>query len=118
VPAEIFPLAGSQAYRSAWQFVSLAHAATHRGCRIPTGFEAHCPYSHSIINEPSKRLIGKAPDAASQISTVILAVNLTGTSNGAGFRPVRPTLTFRDLSRSIDSDDGCQRNRRASVLVG
>jgi hypothetical protein len=63
-------------------------------------------------------LIRKALAAASQTFTVIFTVNLSGTSIGAGFRAVRPKLTFRDLSTSIDSDDGCQRHRRASVLVG
>jgi hypothetical protein len=35
-------------------------------------------------------LIRKALTAASQIFTVIFTVNLSGTSTGAGFRPVRP----------------------------
>jgi len=37
--------------------------------------------------------------------TVIFTVNLSGTSIGAGFRPVRPKLTFRDQSTSIGSGD-------------
>jgi hypothetical protein len=76
------------------------------------------PYSHSIINETSKLLICKVLAPASQTFTVIFTVNLSGTSIGAGFRSVLRKLTFRDLSTSIDSDDGCQRYRRAPVLVG
>ena len=60
------------------------------------------PYSHSIINELSKLLIRKALAAAPQTLTVILTVNLSGTSMGAGFRAIRPQVTFRDLSRTID----------------
>jgi hypothetical protein len=75
-------------------------------------------HSHSIINEPSTLLICKVLAAASQTFAVIFTVNLSGTSIGAGFRAARRTLTFRGLSTSIDSDDGCQRHRRASVLVG
>jgi hypothetical protein len=75
-------------------------------------------HSHSIINGPSKLLIRKALAAASKICTVIFAVNLSGTRIGAGFRVVRPKLTFRDLSASIDSDDNRQRHRRALVSVG
>jgi hypothetical protein len=58
-------------------------------------------------------LIRKALAAAPQTFTVILTVNLSGTSIGAGFRAVLRKLTFRDLSTSIDSDDGCQLHRRA-----
>jgi hypothetical protein len=76
------------------------------------------PYhSHSIINEPSKLLIRNVFAASSQTFTVIFTVRMRSTSIGAGFRAVRRKLTFRDLSTSIDSDDGCQRHRRASVLV-
>ena len=74
-------------------------------------------HSHSIINEPSKLLIRKAIAAAPQTFTVIFTVSLSSTSIGAGFRAVRPKLTFRDLSTSIDSDDGCQLHRRASMPV-
>jgi len=42
-------------------------------------------HSHSIINEPSKLLIRRALAAASLIFTVILTVDLSGTSIGAGF---------------------------------
>jgi hypothetical protein len=41
--------------------------------------------------------------AAPEIFAVIITVNLSGTSIGAGFRAIRPKVTFRDLSRSIDS---------------
>ncbi len=79
------------------------------------------PYSHSIINERSKLLSRKGLDAAPQIFTVILAVNLSGTSIGAGLRAVRPKLTFLGLSTSINSHDdrGQHRrhNRRASASV-
>jgi hypothetical protein len=61
------------------------------------------PYSHSIINEPSKLLICEEIAAASQIFAVIFTVNLSGTSIGAGFRAVLRRLTFRDLSRTVDS---------------
>jgi len=60
-------------------------------------------YSHSIINEPSKSLICNALATASRIFAVILTVNLSGTSIGAGFRAVLRKLTFRDLSTSIGS---------------
>jgi len=55
--------------------------------------------------------------AASQIFTVIFTVKVLSTSIGAGFRPIRPKLTFRDLSTSIDSRDDSQRHRHASVSV-
>jgi hypothetical protein len=48
-------------------------------------------------------LIRKALAAAPQTFTVTFTVNLSGTSIGAGFRPVLRKLTFRDLSRTIDS---------------
>ena len=63
------------------------------------------PYSHSIINEPSKLLICMVLDTASRIFTVIFTVKVPGTSIGAGLRAIRPKVTFRDLSTSIDSDD-------------
>jgi hypothetical protein len=62
-----------------------------------------CPHSHSIINEPSKLLIRKAPAASSQTFAAILAVNLSGTSIGARLRAALRKLTFRNLSRTIDS---------------
>jgi hypothetical protein len=46
-------------------------------------------HSHSIINEPSKSLIRKVLTTASRIFTVILAVNLSGTSIGEGLRAIR-----------------------------
>jgi hypothetical protein len=60
-------------------------------------------YSHSIINELSKLLIRMGLGAALQVFTVIFTVNLLGTSIGAGFQAIRPKVTSRDLSRSIDS---------------
>jgi len=60
-------------------------------------------------------LIRKVLAAASQILTVIVTVNLSGTSIGAGLRAIRPKLTFRDLSTSIDSNDDCRDHRRASL---
>jgi hypothetical protein len=57
------------------------------------------PYSHSIINERSMLLIGRALDAASQIFAVIFTVNLSGTSIGAGFGGI---FAKTHLSRSID----------------
>jgi hypothetical protein len=90
-----------------------------RGGPAPTETQTDLEaYSHSIINEPSALLIRKALAAASQTFTVIFTVNLSGTSMGAGFRAVLRKLTCRDLSTSIDFDDGCQRYRRASALVG
>jgi len=74
-------------------------------------------YSHSIINEPSKLLIRRELDVAPQTFTVILTVNLSGTSIGAGFRAVRPKLTFRDLSTSIDSRGDSNRHRHAPAPV-
>jgi len=62
------------------------------------GYSAQDTYSHSIVNERSKLLIGKALNAASKILAVILTVNLPGAAIGAGFRAVRPKLTFRHLS--------------------
>ena len=62
-------------------------------------------YSHSIINRPSKLLISKCLQVARSIFTVIFTVKVSGTSIGAGFRAVLRKLTFRDLSRSIDSCD-------------
>jgi hypothetical protein len=75
------------------------------------------PYSHSIINELSKLLIRNAPDAGPQKFAVSFTVKVRSTSIGAGFRPVRPKLTFRDLSTSIDSHDHRGHHRRASVPV-
>ena len=60
---------------------------------------------HSIINEPSKLLICNAPEADPQKFTVIFTVKVRSTSIGAGLRAIRPEVTFRDLSTSIDSDD-------------
>ena len=75
-------------------------------------------YSHSIITESSKLFICMAVAAASQISTVIFAANLSRISIGAGLRAIRQQVTFRDLSGSIGSHDGCRHHGRASVSVG
>ena len=93
-----------------------ARRPTQRGWRQPRR-AASSPHSHSIINELSKLLIRKALAAAPQTFTVIFTVNLSGTSIGAGFRAVSRKLTFRDLSRSIDSRDHRRHLRRASVSV-
>lgn len=82
---------------------------------LTTRTTAH--YSHSIINEPSKLLIRRELDVAPQTFAVILTVNLSGTSIGAGFRAVRPKLTFRDLSTSIDSRGDSNRHRHAPAPV-
>jgi hypothetical protein len=73
------------------------------------------PYSHSIINEPSKLLICKPTDAAPQKFTVIFTVKVLGTSIGAGFRAIRPKVTFRDLSTSIESHNHFRSHRRTPV---
>jgi hypothetical protein len=75
------------------------------------------PHSHSIINELSKLLIRIALAAAPQTFTVIFTVNLSGTSIGAGLRAIRPNLTFRYLSTSIDSNDRRGHHWRASASV-
>jgi hypothetical protein len=49
-------------------------------------------------------LISKWFQVAWSIFTVIFTVKVSGTSIGAGFRAIRRKVTFRDLSRSIDSD--------------
>ena len=66
----------------------------------------------------SKLLICRVLAAASKAFTVTFTVKVPGTSIGAGLRAIRPKVTFRDLSTSIDSDDGCQRYRRPPVPVG
>jgi hypothetical protein len=60
-------------------------------------------YSHSIINEPSTLLTCNAPEADPQKFTVVFTVKVRSTSIGAGFQAIGPKVTFRDLSRSIDS---------------
>jgi hypothetical protein len=60
-------------------------------------------YSHSIVNELSKLLICRRPDAAMQKFTVTFTVKARSASIGAGLRAVLRRLTFRDLSRTIDS---------------
>ena len=45
-------------------------------------------YSHSIVNEPSKLLIRNGFNAPRQRFTVIITVNLSGTSIGAGLRAI------------------------------
>ena len=74
-------------------------------------------HSLSLTYEPSKLLIRKVLGAAPQVLTVTLAVNLSDTSIGEGFRAVLRNLTFRDLSRSIDSRDHRRHLRRTSVSV-
>ena len=75
-----------------------ARSDTNNGAR-PQGRVA-CP-----TKEPSPLTVqqraGHRPPR--QRFTVIFTVNLSGTSIGAGFRAIRPKVTFRDLSRSIDS---------------
>jgi hypothetical protein len=71
------------------------------------------PYSHSIINELAKLLIRIALSATARTFTVIFTVNLSGTSIGADFQAVRPKLTFRDLSASIDSRDNLEHDPHA-----
>jgi hypothetical protein len=65
-----------------------------------------------MINEPSKLLICNPPEAAPPKFTVIITVNLSGTSICAGLQAIRPKLTFRDLSRSIDSRNDHRARRR------
>jgi hypothetical protein len=60
-------------------------------------------------------LIFIALPTATCIFAVTFTVNLPSPSIGAGLRAVRPKLTFRDLSTSIDSRDDCQRHRHASM---
>jgi hypothetical protein len=74
-------------------------------------------HSHSIINEPRKLLICNVLAAALKILTVTFAVNLSGTSIGAGFRAVRPKLTFRDLLRSIGGHGDDQRHGALSAAA-
>jgi hypothetical protein len=73
------------------------------------------PYSHSIINEPSKLLIRNEPEAAPPKFTVIFTVKVRSTSIGAGLQAIRSEVTFRDLSTSIDSDDDSRDRRRVSA---
>ena len=74
-------------------------------------------HSHSIINKPSKLLICMVLDTASRIFTVIFTVKVPGTSIGAGLRAIRPKVTFRDLSRSIDSKNDSPHRRCAPKPV-
>ena len=74
-------------------------------------------YSHSIINEQSKLLISKWFQVARSIFTVIFTVKVSGTSIGAGFRAIRRKVTFRDLSRSIDSKNDSSHRRCAPKPV-
>ena len=60
------------------------------------------PYSHSIINERFNQSIFIVLSTAARIFTVTFTVNLPSASIGAGLQAVRPKLTFRDLSTSID----------------
>jgi len=46
------------------------------------------------------------PVVAFSIFTVIFTVKVLDTRIGAGLRAIRPKAIFRDLSRSIDSNDG------------
>lgn len=73
--------------------------------------------SHSVINELFWLLIREALAALAQTLTVTRTVDLSGTSIGAGFRTVLRRLTYRDLSRSINSRDHRRHLRRASVSV-
>jgi hypothetical protein len=75
------------------------------------------PYSHSIINERSRLLICSGLGAESRRFTVILTVKPSGISIGAGLRVIRPKVTFRDLSTSIDSRDHRGHHRRAPGLA-
>jgi hypothetical protein len=52
-----------------------------------------------------------------QIFTVIFTVKVPSTSIGAGLRAIRPKVTFRDLSTSIDSYAECQHHRRAPLSL-
>jgi len=82
-----------------------------------TALAPEVPYSHSNVNERSKLFIWNAPEPAPQKFAVILTVKVRSTSIGAGFRAVRPKLTFRDLSTSIDSRELRGHHRRASGSV-
>jgi hypothetical protein len=72
-------------------------------------------HSHSIINEPSKRLIRKELGTAAQVFTVVFTVILLGTSIGAGFRAIVKKCTFRDLSPTIGFRDDCRRDQAPSL---
>lgn len=75
------------------------------------------PYSHSIINDPSKPLIRKQLATVPQPFTVIFTVKVRSTSIGAGLQAIRSEVTFRDLSTSIDSQDHRRQHRRASMSL-
>jgi hypothetical protein len=49
-------------------------------------------------------LIFIGPCAAPRSFTVVFTVNPSGISIGAGLRAIRPKVTFRHLSRSIDPE--------------
>jgi len=57
-------------------------------------------------------LISNAPEEDPQKFTVIFTVKVRSTSIGAGLRAIRPEVTFRDLSTSIDSRDHRGHRRR------
>jgi len=63
-------------------------------------------------------LIRKALAASSQAFTVTITVNLSGTSIGAGLRAVLRRLTYRDLSRTIDSWVARERFNGLDVTLG
>jgi hypothetical protein len=108
-----------QAASVSWDFIEIAICIVTQAGELlfKLAFPAACeaPYSHSIINEPSKLLICNAPETTPQKFTVIFTVKVRSTSIGAGLRAIRPEATFRDLSTSIDSRDRPRRHRRASM---
>ena len=57
------------------------------------------------------------PVVALSIFTVIFTVKVLDTSIGAGLRAIRPKVTFRDLSRSIDSKNDSPHRRCAPKPV-
>lgn len=73
------------------------------------------PYSHSMINGPSKLLIRKALATVPQPFTVSFTDRVRSTSIGASLHATRAKVTFRDLSMSIDSQNHRRQHRRASM---
>lgn len=65
-------------------------------------------YSHSMINEPPKSLIGSESVATSPAFTVSFTVKVRGSSTGAGLRAIRRKAIFQDQSKSIDSCGACR----------
>ncbi|MBI1396029.1 MAG: hypothetical protein GC151_08600 [Betaproteobacteria bacterium] len=87
------------------RFEQVPPGRERRNVDYANGIDPHEPtstHSRSIIDEPSSLLIRRALATAPKTPADALAVNPSGTRNGAGLPAIGRDIAVRGPSRSID----------------